>query len=281
VSPWSPRSIFRGNLRADLRPGTVTLGRKASFFSKQVQPLSSAEVDSHDLEPSVLPWSASVEALAGLLRETRSPGASVEVVVSNHFTRYVLVPWSENLVRDAERLAFARLAFRDVYGAVVDSWEVCLDDQPAGQSMFGSAIDRELLAALGAAVASAGLRLDSIVPALADCINRHRRVLKNQGFCLASAEAGRVTFAFHGHAGWSAVRSRRMEGPLSELLPTLLKQEASAAGVEEGGILYLCSPNVQDHSGMLVSGWQLTLLDEAESRSNAIAPPTLIGMMES
>jgi hypothetical protein len=248
------------------------------LFAKELQSVSSAEVDSQDLEPSALPWSASVDALAGLLRAARSPGAGVDVVVSNHFTRYVLVPWNENLVRDGERLAFARLAFREVYGALVDGWEVCLDDQPAGQSMFGSAIDRELLGALQAAVASAGLRLDSVVPALADCINRHRRVLKNQGFCLASAEAGRVTFAFHGAAGWSAVRSRRIEGTLSEVLPTLLKQEASAAGVEEGGVLYLCAPGVRDHSGMLVSGWQLILLDEAGPRSKPITPPTLIGL---
>jgi hypothetical protein len=171
-----------------------------------------------------------VDALAGILGKGRKRSSELEVVVSSHFVRYVLVPWSENLVRDAERLAFARLAFRDVYGNLVDHWEICLDDQPAGHPALACAIDRELLAAIRDVAIASGVRLQAVTPALSDCFNRHRRALKSREFCLANVEPGRVTFGFRVRAGWRAVRSRRMEGPA----PGIVADAAQAGGVGFG-----------------------------------------------
>jgi hypothetical protein len=276
VSRSSPSALPRGRLRVDLRPGSVTLARKPAFVGTRLQPLYGVEVDHDELaEHQSEPWRASVDVLAGILGRGRKRSSGLEVVVSSHFVRYVLVPWSESLVRDTERLAFARLAFRDVYGSLADQWEICLDDQPAGQPALACAIDRGLLAAIRGAT---GARLEAVTPALADCVNRHRRALKGRELCLANVEPGRVTFAFHGRAGWRAVRSRRMEGPLAELLPTLLKQEASACGVQEGGALYLCAPRGQDRASLQVPGWKVMLLAEIDAPPAPMMEPALVSM---
>ena len=277
MSRSSLSARVRGKLRADLRPAGVTLARKSSF-SERLLPLRAVPVVHEETGEQSVPWRTSAEALASMLNSATKGSSSVEVVVSSHFIRYAMVPWSDNLVRDAERLAFARLAFREVYGALVDSWEICLDEQPAGQPAVASAIDRDLLSAIRAAVSNAGAGLDGVVPALADCINRHRRAFKGREFCLASVEAGRLTFAFRGRAGWRAVRSRRVDGALDELLPTLLKQEASAAGVQEGGILYLCAPNVREFAGTPVPGWKLVLLADAAPPPAPMVEPALVSM---
>jgi hypothetical protein len=269
--------LLRGKLRVDLRPGSVTLARKPAFIGTRLQPLYGVEVEQDEVaEHQSESWRASVDVLAGILGRGRKRSSGLEVVVSSHFVRYALVSWSENLVRDAERLAFARLAFRDVYGSLVDQWEICLDDQPAGQPALACAIDRALLAAIRVAVA--GARLEAVTPALADCVNRHRRALKGHKLCLANVEPGRVTFAFHDRAGWRAVRSRRMEGPLPESLPTLLKQEASACGVQEGGALYLCAPRGQDHASVQVPGWKVMLLAEVDAPPAPMMEPALVSM---
>jgi hypothetical protein len=253
----------------------VSLARKSSWLGASLQPLRSAEVEPQDGVEQVAPWRASVDALASLLSGARG---RVEIIVSNHFARYVLVPWSESLVRDGERLAFARLAFREVYGAPADAWEVCLDDAPAGKPMLASAIDRELLVAIRGLTATSGLSLEAVIPSMADCINRHRRALKKPGFCLTNVEPGRLTFAFWARGQWLAVRSRRVDGSIADQLPTLVKQEASAAGVAEGGILYLCAPRVREYAGTPVPGWQLKLLDDVAPAAPPIVPPTLVGM---
>ena len=277
MSRSSLNSRARGKLRADMRPGGVTLASKSSF-SARLLPLRALPVVQEETDEHSIPWRTTAEALANMLNGATKGSASVEVVVSSHFVRYAMVPWSDNLVRDAERLAFARLTFREVHGALVDGWEICLDEHPAGQPALASAIDRDLLSAIRSAVSNAGAGLDGVVPALADCVNRHRGALKSREFCLASVEAGRVTFAFRGRTGWRAVRSRRVDGALDELLPNLLKQEASAAGVQEGGILYLCAPNVRQYAGIPVPGWKLVLLADAAPPPVPMVEPALASM---
>jgi hypothetical protein len=177
--------------------------------------------------------------------------------------RYALIPWSDNLVADSERLAFARLAFRDVYGHAADAWDLCVDEQPAGQASFASAVDRALIAAIRDVVSPAGARLGAVRPALAECLNRHRRALKGPEFCLATAEPGRISLAFRSGGGWQAVRSRRIDGPLAETLPTLLTQEAVAGAAPQGGLLYLCASDIVDVPFFTVPGWRLVRLAAA------------------
>ena len=57
-------------------------------------------------------WRASIDRLGAALREMRAQHAGVDVWLSDHFVRYALVAWNAGLIADAERLAFARLAFR-------------------------------------------------------------------------------------------------------------------------------------------------------------------------
>jgi len=252
-------------LHVELRPASVTLSRYAMFPRSRVTSTRSIEVTtaagSSEHPPEA--WRASLDTLASVLREQRGPVGRVEVVLSDHFVRYALIPWSENLVADSERLGFARLGFRNVYAHVSDGWDVCVDEQPAGQSSFAAAVDRPLIAALREVVSLAGGRLLAVKPALADCLNRHSRVLKEPEFCLAMSEPGRISLAFRSGAGWQAVRSRRIEGSVDEMLATLLKQEGAAGSAPESGVLYLCAADIVDLPHFTVPGWKLVRLAQA------------------
>jgi hypothetical protein len=249
-------------LRVELRPGSVTLSRSAALprvrvaFARSLEVTAANDGGEHPPES----WRASVDTLASALREQREAVGRVAVVLSDHFVRYTLIPWSENLVADSERLGFARLGFRNVYGPLADGWEVCVDQQPAGQASFAAAIDRPLIVALRDVVSLAGGRLDAVEPALADCLNRHSRVLKEREFCLAMSEPGRISLAFRSRAGWQAVRSRRIDGPVEDVLPTLLKQESAAGTAPESGVLYLCAADIVDLPHFVVQGWKVVRL---------------------
>jgi hypothetical protein len=215
-----------------------------------------------------------MDALRSALLTLRARGLKLQIILSEHFVRYGLVPWSEDLVRDSERLAFARLAFREVYGALADGWEICLDEAPAGEPGLACAVDRLLLNEIQDAAVSVGAHIEEIVPALADCLNKHRRLLQAREFCLANVEGGRVTFAFRTGAGWHAIRSRRINGLLPDDLPTLLKQEASACGAAESGVLYLCARDALASSDIAIPGWKVTKLADSDALSmpNVDAP---------
>jgi len=254
VSPWWARLARRDTLRVELRPSEVLLHGRSFAIARDpafVPPADETEE----------PWRADLDALAGALKTAGPALGRVAVVLSDHYARYLLLPWNQGLITDLERMAFARHAFREVYGADAEEWSVCLDEQPAGQPFFAAAVDAGLVSGLRDIVSHLGGRLASLTPALADCINRHRRVLIEPEFCLATVEAGRIGFAFRGRRGWSAVRSRRMEGgALPDVLPTLLKQEAVAGGVADGGLLYLCANGLGELPPFTVPGWRLVRL---------------------
>jgi hypothetical protein len=224
----------------------------------------------------VEPWRGAVDALALALREQRGQVGRVELVLSDHFVRYLLIPWSEALVGDRERQSFAQLAFRDLYGPLADAWDLCLDEQPAGQGSLACAVDRALASSLREVVARAGGQLVALTPSLADCINRHRAALKAAEFCFAAAEPGRISLAFHSRSGWQAVRSRRIDGLLPETLPTLLKQEAVVGGAMGGGMLYVCAEAMPDMAPFALPGWRLAFFADGGFASKPASDPQLV-----
>jgi hypothetical protein len=124
-------------------------------------------------------------------------------------------------------------------------------------------VDRALVSSLREVVTRAGGQLSALTPALADCINRRRKALKAPEFCFAVAEPGRISLAFRSRAGWEAVRSRRIDGPLPDMLPTLLKQETVVGAAREGGVLYLCADASADAAAFPLPGWRVVPLGES------------------
>jgi hypothetical protein len=248
-----------------LRPGEIHIGQRPGLLSGRNR--RAARVYPVTPEASGEPWRSCVERLGSALAEERAAGA-LHLVLSDHFLRDALVPWNENLVADAERLAFARLALSEIYGNMSDGWSVTLDQQPAGQPSFACAMDRDMLQALRDITNRPRLRLRSVGSALADRINRHRAALRAREFCLASLEPGRLTLAFRNQSGWLAVRTRRVEDPL-ETLSGVLRQEAAAAGAADGGTLYVVADAGAELPSLASPNWKVTRLAEPDARGRA------------
>lgn len=274
---WLGSLLPSGAWRVELRPASVTLAPVGAGLRSRARALRTIAVksgvgDGHDVSE---PWRAASEVLSETLRERGARTGRVHIVLSDHFVRYLLLPWSPDLVSDKERLSFARLAFKDLYGDAADSWELCLDEQPAGEASFACAVDRALVSSLQDGVTRAGATLHSLVPALADRINRYRVALKAPQFCFVAAEPGRVSLAFRSSGAWRAVRSRRINGELAQALPVLLKQEAVVGDAIGGGVLYLC-PDAMP-TAFPVAGWQTVRLGEGlrsrRSRSDGHVAP--------
>jgi hypothetical protein len=261
--------LFSNRIDVLLRPDEVRIarGRSVRRFDVIAEGANGGE-----------PWQASVDRLSAALLEMGLRTGALHVVLSDHFLRYVLVPWSDKLVADGERLAFARLMLQEVYGPMAEGWEVCMDDQPAGQPSFACAVDRGLPHALRERCKQRRLRVAALVPALAARVNRHRHALRAAAFCLASVEPGRLTLAFRAPASWTAVRSRRSDVPLAEALPAALKQESLAGGSTLAGTLYLVGEDIARLPPFAIPGWQVTRLSE-EAPPLSVSP-TLARVVE-
>ena len=168
-------------------------------------------------------WAGAVEGLRALLAQAHLGKGEATLIVSSHFVRYVVLPWSEELITEAEELEFARTRFLQVFGQAARDWTIVMSPAPAGAGRLCAAVDAALIGALSAAAAGCGLRLRAVQPALMAQFNEWRGRIGAEGW-LALAEQGRLLMAWIAGGQWRSVRARALnEAGVS--LAQVLEQE--------------------------------------------------------
>jgi hypothetical protein len=176
-------------------------------------------------------WNPALEALREMLDGSDRSRGSATVVLSNHFVRYLVLPWMAQLVTQAEELEFARARYAKVFGEASRQWDILLSPAAPGQSRLTAAVDSGLLASLGAALACCRLHLAAVEPLLAARFNQARRSIGANAW-LVLAERGWLLTAWISRGQWHSVRGRPINGaivPLAEVL----EQERLLLGAED------------------------------------------------
>ncbi len=156
------------------------------------------------------PWQGAAAALGKLAEESGDANAGVTVVLSNHFARFILVPWSEGLGNAEEQTAFVRYCFAKVHGERSKDWDLRLSPTPAGSARIASAVDSSLVQAVRAAFpAAARAKLVSLQPYLMSAFNRWRKDVKGERAWFLLVEPQRACLARIEGGRWSAVRNTR------------------------------------------------------------------------
>lgn len=152
-------------------------------------------------------WTVALETLDRLLGEHTVPGSHLSVVVSGHFSRLCLVPWSEQINSPGELQGLARLCFEDLYGAPEQDWSLVLSAEPAGHDRIAAALPSTLLERLRSVASGRGLRLRSVQPYVMAAFNHFGKTLYPGDFLFVVAEPVRSVLLLAREGRWSAVRS--------------------------------------------------------------------------
>lgn len=196
--------LFRDRILIGLAPTELSLVRLSGARRR----VAAAQIIDCDPGFGTEAWHGALAALAPAAAGLAAEPADVTVVVSNHFVRYALVPWSDALDGTEEELAFARHTFAGIHGERVKSWEVRVSAEAAGEARLASAIDRGLVEALrGCFPASGRARLVSAQPHLMSAFNLWRRRLRTAWLLII--EAQRACIALRSGGRWAAVRTAR------------------------------------------------------------------------
>ena len=227
--------LWRDELRIALSPERAVMvrlgkGLRRRVLDKRVEPC--IPVDGGI-------WQPAISALKKLL--DKQTGAEANVVLSSHFARYVIVPWSDAVSGEAELSALAQHRSNQVYGNLAANWEVRVSPAGFGAPMLACGVERGLLDALRQCCTDTGVQLGSVQPALMAAFNLWRGELPKDGGWFGMVEPGQLTLALLKNGGWCAVQSRRMEGALGEVLPAALEQErllADLADVPQKALIF-------------------------------------------
>ena len=184
--------LFPEKLRVLLTPGEVLAGGR----SLACDPAAGPE-----------PWQGAVAALRSL--EWTKP-CRVTAVLSNHFVRYAVLPWSDGLSTPAEEEAYLRHHFAKIHGERAKAWSLRASEAPRSALRLASAVDTTLIEALKAAFPKNGsAKLVSVQPELMEAANRWRQAIPAAGAWLVLAEPERACIALHASQGWRSVQNAK------------------------------------------------------------------------
>jgi hypothetical protein len=141
-----------------------------------IRPTLAAEVNHAD-PGAAAGWEGALTLLEQQMNEGTWSDARVRIVLADQWVRYCVVPWTDALSSNAERLAHARELMSGIFGAEMSDWTVSLSETPPGSPRLASALPMALLQALRDSALRHGQKLVSVQPQLIAAYNSWRHVL--------------------------------------------------------------------------------------------------------
>ena len=166
-------------------------------------------------------WRAAADAFQQLLSSAEIGTGHLAVVLSNHFVRYLLVPWNAKIASEEEFRNYAAAMFADVYGEASTNWDVSASAERSGAPRLAAAVDRSLLEAIRMTAAKSRLRLTSVQPYLMAVYNRVAQPRHTKDFVFMLVETGRACILVAQGGKWryvSAMAAPEQPAALSFLL---------------------------------------------------------------
>lgn len=167
-------------------------------------------IERHALDPGddIVDWRPAVGLLAEKLAKGRGGRVAMDLELSNHFVRYLVVPRRKELRGRAEVDAFARHRFTQTYGPAAQEWDICLSDDAAAR--VAAAVERRLLAELRRLCKSSKVNLKSVVPALSAGFDQARIARDADRYWFVQRERGRVCIGCVEVGRWALVHSQAL-----------------------------------------------------------------------
>ncbi|MBL8415611.1 MAG: hypothetical protein JNM42_14320 [Propionivibrio sp.] len=200
-------------------------------------------------------WQPALTAAGALLKAHGRRGAALRIVIADHFVRYALLPWSEDIIGNKARLALALALLKNSMGDRVKALEIALDRPAFGKNGIAAGVDRQLLAGLRASAQEHRLRLDSLqVRLIAELAARHKQMedgwfacIDREWLTLVGLRRGEIG-CLHNH--------RASTGDAALLVVELAGLLAAERAAVEGRNLFISSRDVAIPS--LVGDWETT-----------------------
>ena len=216
--------LWRDHIQVLASPAELTLAR----LSKGLRPavMARAVVPVAQEAGAGLPvWTAAVLTLGETLHDAAWAKADVSVVLSNHFVRYQVIPWQDELQDESELREYANRLMRKTYGRETAHWSIQLSIDGVGRPCVASAIDAQLLDELQTLAVAQDRRLLSMRPLLMEAFNWAKAWLTAAYQWLVIVEEGMVCASLVGQGRWVAVRSFRVRTDWPSELVAMLERE--------------------------------------------------------
>jgi hypothetical protein len=230
--------LWRDEVAILIAPRQLVLTR----MSRGLRPRCSADLRRPVDESVSLDWRPALKALANCLSEAGWQDANARVVLANHWARYAVVPWANDIANEEERLAHARICLANIYGNVAEQWRIGLSHAAPGAARIACAVEDDLIDEVSAAASAHGLRVVSVQPQLVASFNGWRHKLEDASGWFVNIDEGALAAARLVGGGWDRVYSARIGTDWSLELQRLRTFGRLAARHSENGRVFVAAP---------------------------------------
>lgn len=118
---------------------TCVIRKGGNFIAKEAHRQRLSHPERH--------WQPALDAMKTYLQENKSgrAGLPVAAVVSAHWSRMMMVPWSDALLKRSIAPRFLQDQFAALYGDEARDWMIVCDNAPYGQTRLACAMERGLV----------------------------------------------------------------------------------------------------------------------------------------
>lgn len=199
-------------------------------------------------------WQAALDTLAQALHERAWQRAGAQLVLSNHFVRYQVLPRPRAVRAPAELGAYVKHRLAATFGEVAHTWAV-RTSRNGNDSILVAAVDQALVDQLRDTLRAAEVRITSIQPFLMAAFNRVRNRFGRDALWYVLIEPGKSCLAAIRDGKWVEIETRRGDESLSAL-PVLLEQTAAGNDIVMGiKRVVIDAPNLQHATMPQREGW--------------------------
>ncbi len=171
-------------------------------------------------------WQPLLGLLESVLKNKEWKAADTQIVLSNYFVRFLVLPWNEAPLSAEEKIALVQHRFDEVYGEASSGWDFRLNEGTFGTPSIACAIPQQLLAQLIALFATSPLRLKSVQPYLMTAFNACRKELGKDPSWFVLAERDNICVGLLQDGQWSSIRLRHVVSDWFEETMLMLERES-------------------------------------------------------
>lgn len=250
--------LWRNRLLIGLEPNQVLAvqfdGMKKLVTHQQYTKLASAS--------PALGWRQILKQFQDTLSSSKQfKKGELQVVLASDFVRYLALPAHESIVRQSEKVDYARAAYREIYGGIVDNWHIKCDDAAPNLTSIAIAVDATLIEALNTLANEHGLQLTSVQPYLMPVFNRVKTQLKMGQLCFAIIETNRILFVSMNNGAWQQIRSFLLEEDWQTQIKNIVQREQIASDSPNEQVLMVYAPHNHKNNLPQINGWVVKRID--------------------
>jgi hypothetical protein len=171
--------------------------------------------------------------------------AEFDVVVTDSFVRYVVIPWSDGIEKPSEVQMLAQLQFEELFGAVSSDWEIVVDMPTYGKAGVACGIESDFRQALQTLCGQYDCRMRTLQPNFMRLFNQARLNIADDAILVAADEGSCVLACLRGRE-WISVRALRTHGAMEDWLPVLGEREGLLQGLDAESPIQLLTPDAFD-----------------------------------